>query len=237
MEPFKFKQFSVRHHRSSMKVGVDAVLIGAWAGKDPDSVLDVGTGCGVISLILAQRFPHSRILAIDIDHPSVEEAKENFADSPWSENLKAALQGFPFGLEEVKERYDLIVSNPPYFKSGIDNPITPREKARHQGSLSIFGLIEESDKYLKQQGRLALIFPTEFYDKALEVAASSSMEIIRECWVRDNPSRPEKRVMVEFIKNNSYKNYECVSEHLTLFEDLNPSSAYRSLCSALYLKF
>lgn len=236
MEPFRFKQFTINHHKSSMKIGVDAVLLGAWAGLDPKSVLDVGTGCGIIALILAQRFPLAKIKAIDIDKNSIEEATENFNLSPWSHNISADLIDFQ-EIDILDKKYDLIVSNPPYFKSGIEKPSTPREIARHQGTLSIFSLIEKSPDILNENGRLSLIFPLEFYDKAISSALGSGFSVVRECRVKDNPKKQEKRVMIEFVKNHINSESKTVTQHLTLFNGLNPTPEYRSLCSSLYLKF
>lgn len=241
---FRFKSFEVSHSRSSMKIGVDAVLIGAWAGKakeEPEwlfkgsKILDVGTGCGVISLILAQRFPDSKILGIDIDKNSIEESSENFANSPWSSRIESRLISFPDEILGKGEKFDLIVSNPPYFQSGVNNPSTPREKARHQASLSVFSLIENSRLLLSKHGRLSIIFPFEFKDEVKEFASKKLLFPKRICLVRDNDKRPYKRVLMELTEEDG-KN-PVYQEELTLFSRGVPTEEYIRLCHDYYLKF
>lgn len=237
---FRFKKFNVSHGKGSMKVGVDAVLLGAWAGKEATKILDVGTGSGVISLILAQRFPNAKILAIDIDPPSIEEASQNFQTSPWRSRLNAAQMEFPMGLKINPQKFDLIVSNPPFFKAGIEQPITQREKARHQSSLSIFSLLKYSTDFLENHGRISIISPIEYLEEALNVGKENNLEILRLCRIRDNYKRPEKRMMLEF--GFCKKNGDAFSmELLTLFDEGNsrhePTVEYRNLCKDFYLKF
>lgn len=219
-----------------MKVGVDAVLLGAWTHIPKGDVLEVGTGCGVIPLILAQRNNEINIEAIDIDEESVEEAAENFKNSPWKERLFVYNKDFENLRKRKHKRYDLIISNPPYFKSGILNPGTRREKARHQDTLSVFSLISSCETLLKENGKLSMIFPMEFREEVAEYIQNHRMEILRECRVRDNKNRLEKRIMLEigFFRQRSDKEEV---RHLTLFEDGEPSQEYKELCKDLYLKF
>lgn len=234
---FRFKQFSVRHSRSSMKVGVDAVLLGAWASHpNPNDILEVGCGCGVISLILSFRYPDAHILGIDIDEASVAESRENIQAACKEENVRAEILQFPEGLD-VSGRYDLIVSNPPYFDSGISNPSTPREKARHQDTLSVFSLIAHGKTMLKEGGRLAMIFPVQFREEVRRYASQQGLKVVRECIIRDNAKRPEKRVMIELSPSKGNGGIEEHTERLTLFEGGAPTPEHRSLCGALYLKF
>ena len=232
---FHFKRFSVSHHRSSMKIGVDAVLIGAWAqGDSPERILDVGTGCGVIAMMMAQRYPGAEVTGIDIDEASIQEARENFRNSEMNERLEAEQIEFPKDIAQFGTTYDLIVSNPPYFDSGVTSPTTSREKARHQSTLSMFSLIQHSRALLTPKGRLSMIFPTEFRKKVMDEAVASGFSLIRECFVRDNEGVAEKRVMMEFGLDKHIKPEE---EHLTLFKDGNPTEAHRNLCGDFYLKF
>lgn len=217
-----------------MKVGVDGVLIGSWAGGKATRILDVGTGCGLIAMIMAQRFPGAVIDAIDIDGPSVEEAKENFLNSDWSERLHAILASFPSSGNVPESKYDLIVSNPPYFSSGIDAPSTSREKARHQDTLSVFSLMEGSKKLLTQDGSLAFIFPASYNEDVLKQSDANGYNVRKICFVRDKESKPYKRVMLE-ISLQSDRQVEI--EYLTMFKEGNPTGKYRELCKDLYLKF
>lgn len=215
-----------------MKVGVDGVLLGAWAGVKEGKILDVGTGCGLIALMLAQRFPGSEIIGIDIDEASVMEAGENFAGSPWGSKMRVILGQFPDAISE-DEKFDLIVSNPPYFRSGVDNPETSRERARHQDSLSIFTLMKDSRKFLRKEGRLAMIFPGEFYEELIKEADNSGFSAARVCFIRNNERRPYKRVMTELIIDR--KGDRVKAEMLTLFRGGEATEEYKKLCGEFYL--
>lgn len=233
---FRFKRFEVRHGQGSMKVGVDAVLLGCWAGEKANEILDIGTGCGVIALILAQRFPEAKITAIDVDLPSVEESSENFLNSPWSARMKAQMAEFPGFVKEVRKKYDLVVSNPPYFSSGIINPISQREKARHQYSLSVFSLIENASEMLSEKGRLAIIFPTEYMESVKEKVLMAGLHIFKTCMVKNREGKNSKRVMMEFGICNE-DNLVTKEENLILFEDEKPTKDYLNLCRDFYIKF
>ena len=134
VEPFRFRQFAVAHDRCAMRVNTDAVLLGAWCPLPDEApephILDIGTGSGVIALMLAQRCPAARITAIDIDEPSVIQARENFLASPWPDRLTAqhiSLQDFTPPLKGGRgDSYNLILSNPPYFRNALRNPDPPR---------------------------------------------------------------------------------------------------------------
>lgn len=235
---FRFKNFAVNHGNSSMKVGVDAVLLGAWVEFDsPKRILDVGCGCGVIAMILAFRYPEASVLAVDIDLPSVKEAQNNFESFPNHSRLKAMQKEFPGDISEIEGKFDIIVSNPPYFNSGIPNPETRREKARHQASLSVFSLIENAPCLLEDEGVLAVIFPTEFFNQVIEFAEMKGMKPVRICKVRNNERRPEKRVMIEFKRKEADPEGECEEKNLVLFKEGQPSETYLELCRDLYLKF
>lgn len=240
MSEFVFKQFKVNHDNSSMKVGVDAVLLGSWARLScGQNILDVGTGCGVIALICAQRSEASIITAIDVDDASIEEASGNFAESPWSSRLKAEKIEFGAMLKKsnCKMLFDHIISNPPYFNSGVIKTDTPRMKARHQGELSPGVLILESDNLLKKGGKLSMIVPAEEYQNLTAFAAKNTdMRLSRATFVRGRTTKPYKRVLLEFIKEPENKQTEI--DNLTIHKDNNDfTDEYKQLTSAFYLKF
>ncbi|MDE7438773.1 MAG: methyltransferase [Muribaculaceae bacterium] len=235
-QPFKFKQFEVSHHRSSMKVGVDAVILGSWADiTDASSILDVGCGCGVISLMCAQRNPKAEIMAIDIDRPSIEEALDNFNSIPWRERLYPILSDFAMFCLTYKSKIDYIISNPPYFDSGIDNPATVREKARHQGTLSPKIIIEKGRGILSSNGKIGMVIPIDQAESIKKYALSLQMSVCRELIMKGREGREPKRVFIEFsIKSD--RNPE--TESLTLEkEDGEYTEEYRTLCHDFYLKF
>ncbi len=175
MEPFCFKQFSLNHERSAMPVNTDGVLLGAWAGLSATDaslrILDVGTGCGVVALMMAQRFPEASIDALDIDLPSVEEAAENAASSPWSSRI--ATYCSDFRNFEAEHPYDLIVSNPPFFQDSLKTTDPRRTNARHShsGSLPHEALLRRAAALLDPAGHLEVILPADQVESFLEMAA------------------------------------------------------------------
>lgn len=232
---FHFKRFSMAHTRSSMKVGVDAVLIGAWADCHGDTILDVGTGCGVIALMMAQRNPAGKVMAIDVDEASVGEASSNFVQSPWGDRLTASLMPFA-ELTGTGRKFDRVVSNPPYFDSGVTDFSTSRNVARHQGVLSPSALIKECGSLLTERGKLAMIVPSEFYDKLKTEAEKEGFHLSRVCFVKDTPRKEPKRVMMEFSREDPES--DTVLQMLTMFDGGgNPTDEYRLLESEFYLKF
>lgn len=173
---FRFKQFSVKNDLTAMKVGTDGVLLGAWCPVDgARHVLDVGTGCGVIALMIAQRIADALIDAIDIDHDAIEEATLNFSNSPWAERL-TAIQG-DFNGMDAGGRYDLIVSNPPFFTNGVLPTGDARTTARHTGALTYRQLIDGAVRMMTADGDLALISPTDAEGDIIEAAAFASLPV------------------------------------------------------------
>ena len=173
---FRFKQFAVKNDRTAMKVGTDGVLLGAWCPVDgAQRVLDVGTGCGVIALMIAQRNSLATIDAIDIDHDSIEEAAYNFMNSPWPERL-TAIEGDFNGLD-TGQRYDLIVSNPPFFTNGVLPTGEARTTARHTGALTYRQLIDGAMRLMTDGGSLALISPTDAEGDIIEAATFASLPV------------------------------------------------------------
>lgn len=231
---FHFKRFSVAHSRSSMKVGVDGVLIGAWADCQGERLLDVGTGCGLIALMLAQRNPLATVVAIDIDSDSVEEASLNFSKSEWSGRMSARLISFS-ALVDSGERFDRIVSNPPYFNSGVTDFTTARNVARHQGTLSPRALVRGAAAMLTESGLLSMIVPAEFLDDVCAAADEEGFRPVRVCLVRTTAAKHPKRVMIELGKG---PRREIDSDCLSMFDPSgNPTCEYRSLGKDFYLKF
>jgi tRNA1Val (adenine37-N6)-methyltransferase len=233
---FKFKQFDCAHELSSMRIGVDAVLLGAWAGDNhAHNILDVGTGCGVIALMLAQRNAEANILGIDIDRASIEEATYNFQSSPWSSRIKGMRKDFN-EIANDHVRYDLIVSNPPYFDSGVKDLITRREIARHQGTLSPTELVAKSGKILADDGRLAIVIPIEQKEALIKYANESDLKVLRILDIQGNKRKSAKRSLVEFIHSSKEPT---ASYDLLVLEDMPgvPTAEHIALCKDFYLKW
>lgn len=246
---FRFKQFDCSHFRSSMKIGVDGVLLGAWAATDgAKRIIDIGTGCGVIALMCAQRNRAADILAVDIHPGSVEEAAENFARSPWGDRLRALQQDFT-AMEE--RDFDLIVSNPPFFDSGVSNPETARERARHQAALSPYSLIEWASRHLSSTGLLAMIFPAEQGEEIADHARRFGLSLTRGLLVKGNPNVAPKRLLAEFSKSEKptapteesagIANFSSGGVEIPILTIENApndyTAEYKSLTGDFYLKF
>lgn len=234
---FRFKQFSVSHRLSAMKVGVDGVLLGAWADvADTGKVLDVGTGCGVIALLVAQRSPSAIVTAIDLHQPSVDEARENFDLSPWSERLTAKKVSFQDFISESK--FDLIISNPPFFDSGADSKLSPRMAARHAGELSPQSLLSYGVRLLAPEGRIALICPAGQEDVLVDKAAEAGLAAVRLTHVHGVEGKPAKRLLAEFVTRPDNDNVEIVRNSLNIVDSNGCyTKEYRRLTGAFYLHF
>ncbi|MCQ2345203.1 MAG: methyltransferase [Paludibacteraceae bacterium] len=240
---FRFKQFEVYHDRCAMKVGTDGVLLGAWAEPalaftdKKIRILDVGTGSGLIALMLCQRYHKSRIDAIDIDSEAVAQAAENFSRSPWAERLNAScrsLQSLCTERERVHEEngYDMIVSNPPYFRNSLKNPDKSKEQARHTDSLSYEELICCSEALLTDNGILALILPAEAEEDIMEIARNKDLYPIRLTHVFPKPGKEKKRILAAFSREK--RSY--IPNDLYIESSESPrSEAYQELTKDFYL--
>lgn len=201
---FRFKQFTVYHDRCAMKVGTDGVLLGMWANTTfATKALDIGTGTGLIALMLAQRNSGLKIDAIDINKDAAEQAKENIRNSPFCKRIScfhSSLQDFTV---LCKERYDLIVSNPPFFKQSLKSPCENRTLARHTDSLYIEELLELSSYLLSKQGKFSIIYPHDDKELILGLASKNKLHISHITDVIPTPSSPPKRILVEFCKTET----------------------------------
>ena len=230
---FQFQQFRVHQDRCAMKISTDAVLLGALAETiSPTSILDVGTGTGVISLMLAQRFQEARITAVELDEDAAEQATENFLESPFSTRLRVVKLRFQDFSED--QRLDLIVSNPPYFLDHLKSKDTKRNQALHTDALSFKELLEKAVKLLKKDGQIWIILPprqmSDFYQKAGILGLYPKKSI----WIRDMPQKPIIREIVGF----SFENEAPLQMEIHLKNtDGSFSDAYSSLIAGFLLGF
>ena len=197
---FQFKQFTVQQSLCAMKVGTDGTLLGAWA-KGGERVLDIGTGTGLVALMMAQRFAKARVHAIDLERDAYGQAVLNVAESPFADRISVAccsLQDFS-GMTPAGA-FDAIVSNPPYFQNALKAPDAARQLARHTDSLPYADLMRCSYRLLSQVGEFSVIIPSECRkDLELEAAVSGFMPA-RVCAVRTKPARPPRRYLLAFRK-------------------------------------
>ncbi len=194
---FRFKQFTVKHERCAMKVGTDGVLLGAWADvRGASRALDIGTGTGLIALMMAQRAPQCAIDGVDIDTDAVAQARENVTDSPWRERI--AVWQADIRNMDCEVRYDAIVSNPPFFVENVQSPDGRRNAARHVSSLGFGELLDAVERMLTAEGTFSVVLPSDVYDDFVTLAAVRHLYVYRCTWVYTKPSATPKRVLVEF---------------------------------------
>lgn len=235
MAGFRFKQFTVRQDASALKVGTDAVLLGAaMTLRESDrAMLDVGTGTGVIALMTAQRIAALGaapiIIAIDIDGPSAAEAAANFAASPWPGMLSArhcALRDFAPAAP-----LDVIFSNPPYYDESLPNPDAREAAARHTCSLSYRELCAFAARHLAPAGRLSLILPSDCEQALVRTAASFGLHPFRILRIRTTDAKPPRRIVAEFSRDAG----PALTETLTLMSGSARTAEYSLLTSDFYL--
>ena len=238
-EGFQFKQFYIAHDRCAMKVGTDGVLLGCWAITPPYPspqgrgirILDVGTGSGLIARMLMQRFPEAEVEGIDIDEAAVEQARGNGVNAYLS-----SLQEWPNHKPQItNHKYDLIVSNPPYFQDSLKNPDKGRELARHTDTLSYEELLYHSARLLSEHGRLAIILPAEAEQEIRALAAQHSLYLTRVTRVYSKETKPARRVLLLFEKSE-YRNTAPLEDRLVLEDDKGTrSAAYQEITKDFYL--
>lgn len=203
---FRFKQFKIFHDKCAMKVGTDGVLLGAWTiVNNKLSALDIGTGSGLISLMLAQRNPDLKIEAIDIDELSSVQAKENITSSPFADQIRVLNLSLQEYLNLTDKKFDLIVSNPPFFINSLQSPSYSRTTARHTESLSPLELFECSKLLLRTGGILSVIYPFNMLDSLVQEAAINKLFPSKLCYVFPTTDSSPKRVLLEFTFNNTTK--------------------------------
>lgn len=207
---FRFRQFTVRQERCAMKVGTDGTLLGAWA-HGGQTVLDIGTGTGLIALMIAQRYPQSRVTAIDIDGDAVVQARENVAASPFADRIAVfhtdirtasrtkGLNGT--GGQTPCAKYDAIVVNPPYFNDSLTSPDDQRTTARHTTMLTYRELMMAAERLLFDDGELSVVIPFDCKVRLENEATLAGLSKTRECSVRTTPRKAPRRYLLAFRKH------------------------------------
>jgi len=211
-KPFRFKQFSLAHSQSAQKIGTDSVILGSWLKADQAStILDVGSGCGLLSFMMAQKFPHAQVLGIEKDPPSHLESLENIDHNPFKERLRFLEADFAQWKSE--ERFDLIVSNPPYFESGQATERPARDNARRQKSLSHTVLLQQMRNLLADKGSINLILPPPEAENFIALAIKEGLYLARFCEVKSRENTAPKRCLFSLSSIPS----SCQNKELILY--------------------
>jgi len=234
-KPFKFKQFSLQQDRTAMKIGTDGVLLGAWTSiaNKPNSILDIGAGTGILSLMLAQRSIAESIEALEIDEEAYEQCVENFESSPWADRLFCYHAGLDEFIEEIEEPYDLIISNPPFYSENVSSGDAARDRARQNQSLPFDELLDGASKLLAPEGIFSTIIPFKEESDFIALANSFDLYLNRVLRVRGNATSELKRSLLTF----SFSKNAVQEDELTIeVERHQYTSEYQKLTKAFYLK-
>ncbi len=217
-----------------MKVGVDGTLLGAWVNcHHRKRILDVGTGSGLIALMLAQRNSEAHITAIEIEKNAFDQAKVNFNQSPWKNRLVLIHEDYRQWLSS--EKFDLIVSNPPYFINSLKGDIESRNTARHADSLSLVSFLTQAEKHLAHNGSIAIIYPFENLKIIEETIKICSLSIKCLTLVKPNRKKPPRRVLVEITREVSL---ECLINEIVIHEENGDfTTQYKNMTKDFYLNF
>lgn len=232
---FRFKHFTIQQEHAAMKVGTDGVLLGAWVTvPEPGSrVLDVGTGTGLIALMIAQRSRDISVDALEIDSLSAAQANENFQNSPWKERLNGVHSSFQDYAFQSNLEYDLIICNPPFFSGSKKTESKSKNLARHDDSLSLGDLFKSSVSLMKETAILSLILPVDKEAQAMNLINKHQLHCRRLTRVKPTPQKPAKRVLLELL----FLPGKCHEDELIieLGKRHEYSDAFKSLTDKFYL--
>lgn len=233
---FKFKQFSVHQERCAMKIGTDGVLLGAWTPliNNPNAILDIGAGTGVLSLMLAQRCHAAQIDAVEIDEDAYEQCVENFEAAPWSDRLFCFHAGLDEFVNEPEDEYDVIISNPPFYSEDFKTNDLKRDMARFQDALPFEELIEAAALLLSENGIFSVIIPFKEEERFMDLCAEFELYPVKVTRVKGSHTTPVVRSLMAF------KRYELsVLEADELVVEINRheyTDDYMNLTKDFYLK-
>lgn len=231
---FRFKQFVIKQEVAAMKVGTDGVLLGAWADvENVNSVLDIGTGSGVIALMIAQRC-NAQVHAVEIDSASALQAKHNFELSQWGTRLSLDALSLQDFSNAHASRFDLIVSNPPYFSRSLKSASPERTIARHTDELSNADLLDGVKKLLSPEGRFCAIFPYIEGNIFIAEAASYGLFCNKKLFVQTKPDKPIIRILTEFSFSKKRLPESTISIHTS---EGDYTEGYKRLTADFYLAF
>lgn len=235
-KPFVFKKFTVEQDKCALKVNTDAVLLGALTEADSaGNILEIGTGTGVISLMLAQRFPLVTIHGVEIEKNAYQQTLENFAASPWSDRMEAIFTSFQKFAESNQVKYDLVVSNPPYYEDHLKTQHLERNIALHSDSLSLSELSEGVKKSLSHDGVFYAILPARQMETLSHCLRERGLFPCLRIEISDRPCSQVLRVVqaFSFTESQSILNRQIVIKD----SDHSYSAAYAKLLKEFLLIF
>lgn len=231
---FTFKQFFVAHDRCAMKVGTDGILLGAWAPvAGVKRILDIGTGSGLQALMLAQRTEqHVTIDAVELDAQAAMQASENAAESPWADRIKVQCADVLVWEQEQTARYDLIVSNPPYYEAGVECGTPERAQARYTDSLDHRALLAAAANLISEEGFFCVVLPESTGNTFIEIAREIGWSLRLRTDIADTEGRMPHRVLLAL----SPKEGECFNDRMVIRgPDQRYSEDYTALTQPFYL--
>lgn len=234
---FSFKQFTIHQDRCAMKVGTDGVLLGVLAPTiDSGRILDIGTGTGLVGIMLSQRCPQAMVTGVELDANAAKQAEENATSTGWNiKIINKSIQDFSFQCEE---KFDLIVSNPPYFINSLKAPEKNRNTARHTDELSYEELIESAEKLLSEEGKFSVIIPYSEEENFIDIA--NKRNLIAESSVRIIPKvgKEPKRSVITFCRCKNKINCNINVTELVIEKEERHcySDEFKKLTADFYLK-
>lgn len=235
---FQFKKFTVFHNHCAMKVGVDGVLLGAWANvANAKNVLDVGTGSGLIALMVAQRNSTAHIQAIDIDENSVLQAQENIRNSAYSDRITVKNIDFN-NFSSKHEKFDHIICNPPFFVNSLQSLENQRTIARHAVCITHEKLLENSKNLIYENGKISIILPVIESERIQNFAEKINLICCRQTKIFPKPDKPVKRILLEFVLNKNLENKIVIKNELILETEQRGvyTQEYTALVKDFYLR-
>ncbi len=232
---FQFKKFSVEDSDSTMKVGTDGVLVGAWADVEgATSILDIGSGCGLIALMMAQRSKAKRIDAIEIDPASAEQAGHNVANSPWQKRIQVINTSLQIFSKNQSRTYDLLVSNPPFFENSLKPGDRKKNLSKHTDSLSFTELLMHASRLMHNDSRFCVILPWDQQVRFTNLALAAGLYKTKELSIIPREGRITNRIIMELRR----KRQANASQQIAIrSRDGSNTAEYRNLTRDFYLQF
>jgi tRNA1Val (adenine37-N6)-methyltransferase len=233
---FRFKQFTIHQDRCAMKVSTDACLLGAWAPfpEPTATILDIGAGTGLLSLMLAQRFPQARITAVELDGEAAAQAAQNSTESPFTGRVQVVCEDIR--TYQPDECFDAIICNPPFFSNSLKGPSAVRNQARHQDALHLSELSAQVQRLLKPNGYVAVVLPADIHRTWEELLSGPDWQLEQEVAIRPLPQKPVNRVLSLYRNQKSPEAVGLRTEEM-LYESYGVYTPFtEALLQPFYLK-